>query len=385
MAELPMIQRTNVYSVVVRDAIRHQGGRMGDHFFYLLGDLPKALKFGKSHWESFIQTVLLDGRFQYSVIFSLIADNTFPIRSFFAACELTILSGQPTGPTSHPIRTVTNAMGFLQPDFMHDNFDLVDRLFKYAYSRAHQVCALIPIDTELERVQAEALRDGIDTPIVSIARGIFEEREPALNSAYVLLYDILESMYSMWDDLCKKFDPSCRLHLLGRLAVSFASNRHWGTAYEACKCLWELPLYETSMAEMMNWTSYYQDEVGEQSIRNPKRRRYARRKSLEVLAIMHDNGAPILWPALIMSRLGLKPMILNHLEVLRSEDRKIERDSLDTFAQDVLEDALKGKVQPFGFTQYGTNDFFWKCANPSSSGSPKKRTPADVGVGQLNE
>ncbi len=339
IAELPMVQKAYIFSIVVRDAIRDGRGKLGNQFFYLLGDLPRALKLTKAYWASFIQTALSEGWFQYRAIFSMIAQNTFPIRSFLTACELAVSSGEPTAPVSYPIRTAKEGLVGLRPEFIRDNLDLADRLFKYAFSKAPQVIALIPVDTELERVKSEALREGIDANVASIAPELFEERKETMDSAYILLYDMLESLetYTIWDSLRKKFNPKRCLHLLGRLALSFVTNRHWGTAYEACQCLWELRLFDKSSTEMYVLPGF-------------DRHKYAKRKCHEVLTIMQNSGAPLFWPAVIACRLEAKSEILKQLEVLRSEDRKLERDSFDSFAEDLLKGALKGEVRPFGKT-----------------------------------
>lgn len=343
--KLPLSQRTRVFTIVVLDAIRGGGGRMGDHFFYLLGNLPKALKMGKPHWARFIHSVLLDDYFRYSVIFSLLSDNSFPIKPFFTACEFAAETGQATAAVSYPIRVVENAISELRPDFILDNIDLIDSLYKFAHSRAQQLITTMQFDTELEKIQTDMLVKFFE---IMVPYDYLEEREQAMDSVCVLFNEILKSfdVCNSYDTLSREFDSKKRLHFLGQLAVSLARNRHWGTAYKACHCLFVYPLFDISKNEMSRrGLNYYLEQ--ERIIIDPRRRSYARRKCLEVINIMLENGARLLWPAVLAGQIYAMPKVRQILELLQSSERKSERDRYDDYARMFLEKAIRGEVDAF--------------------------------------
>lgn len=108
IAELPRDERRTIYSAVIVDAIQAGSGLFGDHFFYLLGDLPRALKLQKSDWAILINSMLNDGLAGW-LTFSEIADGAFTLPAFFAACDHAASTGEPTAPVSLPLRIASDA------------------------------------------------------------------------------------------------------------------------------------------------------------------------------------------------------------------------------------------------------------------------------------
>src|SRR5215217_737466 len=121
ISERPWVEHTKILSIVVDDAIRDGGGRLGDHFYYLLGDLPRALKLQKSDWARIIFRIFSNEWFRYSAVPSMIAESTFTFPAFFAACDLAANEGQLIAPVSLPVRIARESLLELPGDFTREN------------------------------------------------------------------------------------------------------------------------------------------------------------------------------------------------------------------------------------------------------------------------